>query len=294
MSSQPDGNGTVAVFWDRRASGVAPSVRYWTDYPPIRSHVNRLVTDAWWAYPTHGFKAGWAYRPLARGLSIGCGTGNLERDLRWLRICEEVDAFDVSPESIRIAREVSDREGIDRVRYEVGDCERMDYPCETYDAVFFHGSLHHMFEPRRLLERLVPALRPGGLLFLDEYVGPSRHEWRPEHLRHAQESFDQLPESWRVGATVEPPYDVNDPSEMAASSTILPAVRELFDVQWERAYWGNLLMPLLCRVDAREAGRPESEAILLSLIEREQELVRTGEIVEPLFAWLVGRRRSSG
>ena len=292
MSTQtPDD--AVAAFWDRRATCAAPAVRYWTDYPPIRSHVNRLVTDAWWAYPTHGFKAGWAYKPMARGLSIGCGTGNLERDLRWLRICEQVDAYDVSPESIRMAREAAERDGVDGVRYEVADCERMEYPRDAYDAVFFHGSLHHMFEPRRLLERLVPSLHQNGLLFLDEYVGPSRHEWRRELLRRSQEAFETLPESWRLGPTVEPPYDATDPSEMAASSTILRAVRALFDVQWERAYWGNLLMPLLCRVDAAEASKPESEAVLLSLIEREQELVRAGEYVEPLFVWLVARRRGS-
>src|ERR671924_618364 len=133
MSADP-----TADFWDRRAA--IPQSRYWTDYPVVRRYVNECVTDCWWAYPTHGFKAAWAYEPLARGLSIGCGTGLLEKDLRWMRICEEVDAYDISPESIRIAREQARSLGIDRVKYEVADCERLDYPAGHYDAVFFNGS----------------------------------------------------------------------------------------------------------------------------------------------------------
>ena len=108
---------TASAFWDRQATASQP--RYWADYPAVRRYVNECVTDSWWAYPTHGFKAAWAYRPLARGLSIGCGTGLLERDLRWLRICEEVDAFDISPESIRLARERAAADGFDRVDFEV-------------------------------------------------------------------------------------------------------------------------------------------------------------------------------
>ena len=119
------------------------------------------MTDAWWGYPTHGFEAAWAYRPLARGLSIGCGTGNLERDLHWLRICQQVDAFDISPESIRVARELAAQEGVDGVHYEVADCEHMDFPRAAYDVVFFHGSLHHMFDPRRLLEASGARTAPG-------------------------------------------------------------------------------------------------------------------------------------
>src|SRR5215203_477285 len=92
----------TAAFWDAQVG--ATSSMYWGEYPLVRSYINTLVTDSWWAYPTHGFKAAWAYKPLPAGLSIGCGTGLLERDLRGLRICEEVDAYDISPEAIRAAR----------------------------------------------------------------------------------------------------------------------------------------------------------------------------------------------
>jgi hypothetical protein len=130
------------------------------------------------------------------------------------------------------------------------------------------------------------ALKPGGFLFLDDYVGPSRDEWSDAHLVHARAAYDALPPSWRTVAHLEPPYDASDPSEMVASSAILPAVHARFDIVWERPYWGNLLYPVLSHVNANE----DAERILGALIEREKALVREGALVSPLFVWLVGRK----
>lgn len=279
---------TASEFWDRQATGSQP--RYWADYPAVRRYVNECVTDSWWAYPAHGFKAAWAYKPLARGLSIGCGTGLLERDLRWLRICEEVEAFDISPESIRLARERAASDSFDRVEFEVADCETRDYPRDRYDAVFFHGSMHHMSDPAALLDRILPSLREHGLIFLDDYVGPSREQWPGVDLSHAQAAYDNLPPAWRTVEKLQPPFDASDPSEMIRSDAILPAVRARFEPLWERPYWGNILFPVLSNVVEAEAAAPEGEAILRELIGYEQRLVRAGELREPYFVWFVGRK----
>ncbi len=281
---------SAAEFWNRQASsGGAP--KQWTEYPLVRRYINECATDSWWAYPTHGFKAGWAYKPLARGLSIGCGTGALERDLRWLRICEEVDAFDISPESIRLARERAAREEIDRVAFHVADCESFDYEREHYDAVFFNGSMHHMSDPARLLDRVLPALRGGGLVFLDDYVGPSRDEWPGEDLSLAETAYQSLPSAWRTSEHVVPPFDSTDPSEMLASSGIVAAMKDRFAIEWERPYWGNVLFPVLCHVDDTIAALPENEAILAELIAYERELVSRRAVTNPLFVFMVGRKR---
>jgi SAM-dependent methyltransferase len=285
MTEQPQ---TAAQFWDRQAQAPAPT--YWASYPLVRRYVNELACDAWWAYPTHAFKAAWGYRPLERGLSIGCGTGNLEKDLRWMRICEEVDAYDISPESIRLAKERAAREPFDKVNFQVADAERMEYPKEHYDAVFFHGSMHHISNPYGLLEKIRPALKPGGLIFLDDYVGPSRDEWNDSHLVHAAEAYAALPPHWRLYDRIRPPYDASDPSEMVASSTILPSVRKFFHTVWERPYWGNVLYPVLAEVDTSAASQEEIERIVRMLIEREKQLVAQGAFASPLYAFVVGAK----
>ena len=281
----------TAAFWDAQVSTT--SSMYWGEYPLVRAYINGLVTDSWWAYPSHGFKAAWAYKPLPIGLSIGCGTGLLERDLRWLRICEEVDAYDISPEAIRAARARAEVDQIDHVNYAVADCENVDYPMNRYDAVFFHGSMHHMNNPAAHLDRLVPSLKDEGLIFMDDYVGPARDEWSDAHIAEANRAYAELPASWRTLPVLAAPYDASDPSEMLRSSAILPAIRDRFDVLWERPYWGNLLFPLLAQVNSKEAIRPESEHLLRTLIEQEQRLVKEGVFREPLFVWIVGRKKRS-
>ncbi len=266
---------------------------YWAEYPLVRSYVNTCATDAWWAYPTHGFKAGWAYEPLRLGLSIGCGAGTLEKALRWLRICEEVDSYDISPESVRLAKENAKRHGLDGVRYAVADCEKLDFPADHYDAVFFNGSLHHISDPDRLLDRVALTLREGGLVYADEYVGPSRDEWSEEHLVQARRAYESLPEAVKGEMPFGIPYDGADPSEMIRSSRIVPALHERFEILWERPCWGNLLYPVLCRVRHEEMMKPENEPLLRTLIELEQSLVRDRIFEKPLFAWIVGRRRTS-
>ncbi|HEX8410943.1 MAG TPA: class I SAM-dependent methyltransferase [Thermoanaerobaculia bacterium] len=279
---------TAAQFWDRQAQKAAPP--YWAAYPLVRRYVNELITDAWWAYPTHAFKAAWGYKPLARGLSIGCGTGNLEKDLRWMRICEHVDAYDISSESIRLAKERALKEPFDNVNFQVADAEQMEYPKEHYDAVFFHGSMHHISNPDALLERLMPALKIGALIFLDDYVGPSRDEWNASHLVYADEAYQALPPWWRLHERIMAPYDASDPSEMIASSSILPAVRKRFVIAWERPYWGNLLYPVLSQVDTTASSDEERDRILRALIEREKQLVRECKYQSPLYTWLVGAK----
>lgn len=277
----------VSRFWDSHHGG---SSLYWAEVPRIREHVNRLITEVQWLFPLTALKITWAYRTLPRGLSIGCGSGVLERNARMLGICERIDAYDVSRESIREARRLARKEKLDGIRYRVADCDRIELPRNKYDIAFFHGSLHHIADPERMLAQVRRSLKPHGLLFLDDYVGPSRDEWTDEHLIHAREAYEEIPEELRV-LPVNRPVDWDDPSEMIASSRILPAVRSHFEILQEKPYWGNLLFPLFCAVDGKRLSAAEHVPLVDRLISREIELVRDGTFQDPLFTVLVARTR---
>lgn len=277
----------ISQFWDEQ--NLESSV-YWTAHPAVREHVNRLITEARWLWPLSALKVTWAYRTVPRGLSIGCGTGSLERHARMLGICDRIDAFDVSKESIREARRLAREERIGGIRYRVRDCDRITLPRSRYDMAFFHGSLHHIADPHRMLGEVRKSLKPHGLLYIDDYVGPSRDEWTDEHLVHARTFWDGLPEALRL-QPVNPPLDWNDPSEMIASSSILPAIAEHFEVLQEKPYWGNLLFPIFCAVRGSEIVKPENDSIVREMIDRETELVESGEVSQPLFTVIVAKRR---
>ncbi len=278
----------AASHWDQQQ---AVESIYWTQHPLITQYVNVLVTGVPWLFPTQGLKAGWAYLPLKRGLSLGCGTGELERDIYRQHICDRMDAYDISPASLATARKLSRDEGNRTVRYLRGDFNEITLPSERYDIVFFHGSLHHVADPDRLLAEVHRSLKPHGLVYVDEYVGPSRDEWTDEDMKHVREEFARIDDALKLRAA-NPPVVFEDPSEMIRSSRILPALREKFEILHYKPYWGNLLFPLFCCLDGRELLKPEREPLVRHLIQREESLVASGAITNPLYAVVLCRKEN--
>lgn len=285
----------TAEFWDRQSR--APRPMYWFFYPQVRAHVNALMTGADWGWPQLWLKSQFdlAYEPRRRGVSIGCGVGNLERSLRKLRVCEEIDGFDISSESIRQAREVAAGEGATGLRYEAADCEQLDFADGSIDAVFFSHSLHHIGDPDALLGRVNRWLKPDGFVYIDDYVGPSRDEWQREEfadreLAAARAAMEIVPKEMRADA-LYPPLDLADPSEMIASDRIMPAIEQHLAIRHHRPYWGNLLFPLLNIVDGNAMSQPQHAPLLERLIALEDDAVARGAFERPLFAFVVARKR---
>ena len=107
----------------------------------------------------HDFLLGELPARLPRALDVGCGTGAFAR--RLAERCAAVDAIDVSPEMIAIARSRSAE--VPGVRWLLGDVLTHDLEADGYDAVTAIASLHHLpLEPG--LRRLAALVRPGGVL----------------------------------------------------------------------------------------------------------------------------------
>lgn len=277
----------AAAFWDR---GPDCNSMHWTEHPLVAEYVNSCVTGVAWLNGLKGLKAGWAYRPLARALSVGCGTGALERELYYLRVAEKIEGVDISRASLAHARRLNREAGVRGVRYRVADFNRLSLPESHYDIVFFHGSLHHANDPDSLLAAVSQALKPDGLLYVDEYVGPSRDEWGDGHLTEAREEFERLAEEWKLWP-VNPPLDTSDPSEMIRSSAIRGAIERQFEVLHYSPYWGNFLFPLISALKRRPVLAEENRPVVARWIEREKELVADGTYRDPLYAVYLGRKR---
>jgi SAM-dependent methyltransferase len=296
-------NDETAEFWDaqaRRASAghAARAALYWFFYPRVREHVNVLMTGAPWGWPQLWLKSQFdlAYVPRRRGLSIGCGIGNLERSLRHLAVCDELLGVDISPESIRQARELAATENVSGLTYEVADSSALDFPERSFDAVFFNHSLHHIADPDSLLAGVNRWLKDDGFVYIDDYVGPSRDEWQVEafsaaELAPAREALSMIPESLRLGP-LYPPLDLSDPSEMIRSDRIAAAVDAALQTVLYRPYWGNVLFPLLNVVDGEAFARPEFAPLLDRLIAFEEQHVAAGAFSRPLFAFIIAKKRT--
>ncbi len=276
-------------FWDAGAPGE-PEDRYWGSQPLVRRAINRRVTGDPNRWPMEWFGARHAPAPLPLGLSVGCGTGLLERDALAKGVCARIEGVDFSPEAIAEARRGAEEAGLARrLDYRVEDIHTLRLPRRRYDIVFFHGSLHHIREVEAVLEEVRTALKPGGLLFLDEYMGPSRSDWTDALWSFARSAFDALPDELKNRPELAIPLPMDDPSESVRSSEILPATRRLFDVLEDRPYGGNILWFVFPCLDMARLREDETEA-LSRLIALEDHLLEEGW-VESYFRVVVARTK---
>jgi ubiquinone/menaquinone biosynthesis C-methylase UbiE len=117
-------------------------------------------------------------RPLERAwfadryvLDVGAGSGR--HSFHAAKHGAHVVAVDLGA-SIDVAR----RNLPSEVLTVQADAERLPFARESFDLVMSIGVLHHLPQPERALERLVPLARPGGHVHVYLY-------WVPEHAGHA-------------------------------------------------------------------------------------------------------------
>lgn len=261
---------SAGEFWDRES--VQPTHNSWMADPAVRHYINALVSGRQAAWPLDWFQSAYPRR-FRRALSIGCGTGPFERDLLRRGLCDSVDAFDGSIGSLAIAAREAGEAGFGgRVRYFAADFNEPAFPRRRYDLVIFHQSLHHVANVERLLRAVLKSLTPDGVLYLDEYVGPSRFDWNDVLLAPQRALYDALPAEARLFETLPLPIQADDPSEAFRSSDILPQLAVGFDVQQLRGYGGNVLSVLFPAI--RWSSAPSG--LVEELIDAERAMLAGG------------------
>lgn len=105
-----------------------------------------------------------------RVLELGCGMGYLS--LEMARHGLHVDAVDVSPKSIEIAkRYLSENvhiDGFGSLNYYVSDIANMDMGKDKYNSIISYGTLHHIPDLKNTIKHIKKALKDSGNLLLYE------------------------------------------------------------------------------------------------------------------------------
>ena len=101
----------------------------------------------------------------AAALDIGCGRGSFARLLA--ERFDHVDAIDLSPTMVRVAKSAS--EGFPNIRFRIADALAWPFVVSAYDCVASIATMHHL-DLEDMLTRIRDTLRPGGVLaILDLY-----------------------------------------------------------------------------------------------------------------------------
>lgn len=203
---------------------------------------------------------------------------------------EQIDAFDLSPACLEWTRKLAGRKGWRNITYRQADINTVRLEPGAYDCVISVAALHHVTRLENIFGEVRRALKPGGLFFYNEYVGPNRMQWSDRVLEEVNAILARIPRRYRLqvsgGVKTEeqrvPPEAMTkvDPSEAVRSEEILPLTEEYFDVVEKREYGGAILMPLFMNIiENFDAGREEDRKILDHCLERERTLLTAGEIL---------------
>jgi SAM-dependent methyltransferase len=233
----------AASYWSSSAVPRGSGSNWW-EHEAIVRYVNRRICG----YPLAGIMAGdvallkylLGNTIAERGVSVGCGAAAKEMILLRRGIVGHFDLYEISEARIKQATSAAAKWGLE------GRITWHNYPADFdspgsrgYDLVYWNNALHHMLDTRQALEWSRSVLKPEGLLYLNDFVGPDRMQWPDEMLRAATRVREalpphllELPRGKRVPTTVTrvDPRDIiaNDPTECADSSAIVPAIHELF------------------------------------------------------------------
>lgn len=217
------------VSRSRKAEGL--NRRNWWNIPALAACIDRRIC------PEHETGALGAVRVAANGrpfplaVSVGCGSGKKERRLLQAGVVERFELYEISPDQAERARELAREEGLsDRVKIRIRDVFK-EPAKPKYDLVYWDHALHHMFDVEKALTWSMTVLKPGGLLFVNDYVGPNRLQWKRSEIDFARKFVER-----HAGVVDVRPTDLRyssllgrlrimyrDPSEAPQSDRIMTA-----------------------------------------------------------------------
>lgn len=132
-------------FWDRHAAGYSRS---------------QISDEASYEYKLERTRA--YLGPDKDILELGCGTGSTAT--LHAPLVRHIQAVDVSPKMLDIARGKAEAAGIENITFDQGEIDTYPAPEGAFDVVLMLSVLHLMEDRDATLARVVPMLKPGGHL----------------------------------------------------------------------------------------------------------------------------------
>jgi SAM-dependent methyltransferase len=181
-------------------------------------------------------------RRFRRAISIGCGEARKEMGLLGLDLVEHFTLAEIAELRVQRGQELALQRGLER-RTEFHRVDALAHFREpAFDLVYWNNALHHMLDVRAALQWSRSVLVEGGVLYVNDFVGPNRMQLSACTLQIGTALRRTLPAHllrgrgrWRAGrlctelSNVDPEdLASRDPTECADSERILPELRALF------------------------------------------------------------------
>ena len=128
---------------------------------------NSAITKEYHGGRTAEKQAGWFLPYLKSGMALldcGCGPGSITVGLAKAVDPGRVIGVDISADTLKLAEERAASARISNIQFEIGDICRLNFPDNSFDAVFSHNAIEHIPEPDKALKEMRRVLKPGGVI----------------------------------------------------------------------------------------------------------------------------------
>jgi SAM-dependent methyltransferase len=158
----------------------------WWSSPALKAHIDRQICRRHETGVPGLLRELGAGQTLAHGVSIGAGSGQKELRLLQSGLVNHFTLYELSEARAEAARASAVANGVsDQVTIHVADAFAV--PAEPrYDLVYWDHALHHMMDVDFAISWSVKSLRTGGVLLVNDYVGPTRLQWTSVQIDRAR------------------------------------------------------------------------------------------------------------
>jgi O-antigen biosynthesis protein len=300
-------NKIISQLWGVKArenlNGTARQLE-WDSHPITVAYINRKITgnvDEGWL---DWFKKHYACKPFGKALSLGSGSGGLERELVVQDISQLIEAYDISLPAIDLAENEAARCHFEtRINYHYADLNTHVFENQKYDACFAVAVLHHIQNLEHLIKQIHNTLKPHGLFVIKDYIGPNRFQWTDKAESITNKLLAALPDNLKTnlrdGTTIKgcikrpsvKEVITVDPSEAVRSEEILKQVSKKFKLLFRADYGGTLLQFLLSDIVGNFSMDSPDHRTILELICLLEDTLLTEKILPGHFTFLVAQKR---
>lgn len=182
----------AAGIYDSGHAGIYEMCK--DDYPPVLAELKK--------------------EPFTDVLDCGCGTGPMIELLHEKYPDKHYTGIDLTPEMIKKAQE----KNLPGTEFIVGDCEKLPFAEESFDAVICTNSFHHYPNPQDFFDSVYRVLRKGGRLILRDYTSSDLVVWLMNHF--------EMPICHLCGHGDVRIYKISEYREMVTKAGLTPVTME--------------------------------------------------------------------
>ncbi len=276
----------------------------WGHVPEVQARTNKLISGdeniGYTSYIESKYLCG---QNGLKALSLGCGKGLTEIEFVKSNSFTVIDAYDLSEDAIAFAKKRAIEENVcEQINFRVADIDELELPKDYYDVFMTFHSLHHFSNLDFLYNKIKRTLKQDALIFINEYIGPTRWQWTDKQLDIVNGILNILPKNYReyfgTKSIKKKEYRpgtfsmyLNDPSEAIESEQIFPLLKDYFEIIEKKDYGGTILSLLFHEIAQNFIKRDQKTIELVQLCLNIEDLMLRNNEINSDFAVIVCRNR---